>query len=231
MVALTARSVSRNRRAFSTVIALCILFVVFTCAAMVLFPGGNSKDHAASSYSFSRNYFSDLGRMRLWDGRDNTVCSALFFLSMASAGSGLMVFCLAIPRLFASNRLLWRLSALGSCIGVFSASCFFGVGATPYDANPHHGAFVMNAFRTFPVAAILYAICMFRQPGYPRRYALLFAAFAALLVVYVFLMEAGPKTLEIQVLGQKAIAYASVLSILAQAVGARRLLSAGPPSP
>jgi len=102
------------------------------------------------------------------------------------------------------------------------------VSFTPADIRlGWHITFVLWAFRLFPVAVFFYVIAIFSQPGYPRRYATLLIGFGLLLVAYILLLEKGPKPstlngLVIQVTGQKIIGYASILSILIQAIGAKK---------
>jgi hypothetical protein len=140
----------------------------------------------------------------------------------------LVLFFIAFRQFFTGSRWGRVLSGLGSAFGVFSGICFVGVGFTP--ANVFLGAhqrFVLWAFQAFPLAAILYAAALFREPAYPKRYAWAFLGFAALLALYVVLLMAGPgrdsrEGLVIQVVGQKIIVYASLLTIFIQAHGAKR---------
>jgi hypothetical protein len=64
---------------------------------------------------------------------------------------------------------------------------------------------------------------------YPRRYVYLFALFLLVLVGYLVLIFNDPAAgtregVLAQVIGQKVVVYACVLSVLAQSVGARRVL-------
>ncbi len=93
---------------------------------------------------------------------------------------------------------------------------------------PAHRQFVLRAFQAFPIAVTFYVAAILCQREYPRRYALVFAAFAALLTAYLFLLTRGPSSrtldgLVIQATGQKVIVYASVVSILIQSLGALRV--------
>jgi hypothetical protein len=118
-------------------------------------------------------------------------------------------------------------------LGVLSALCFIGVAFTPADLwLAPHKEFVMWAFRLFPAAVLCYTIAMFRV-SYPRLYAYELIAFFVLLVAYMLLLEFGPdiKTysgMVIQAVGQKIIVYASIISVMIQARGARQQTEAGP---
>jgi hypothetical protein len=73
-----------------------------------------------------------------------------------------------------------------------------------------HYQLVFWAFRTFLFAVAIYAVVIFRQRTYPRRYGWVF-----------ILLTYGPdaKTSEgfiIQATGQKIIVYVSILSIMTQ---------------
>jgi hypothetical protein len=83
----------------------------------------------------------------------------------------------------------------------------------------------MWAFRLFPLAVLCYVPVMFIDKRYPRLYAWVFAVFCLMLIGYYLLITNGPdfaslEGLVIQAVGQKIIAYASILSIFIQSLGA-----------
>jgi hypothetical membrane protein len=218
-----------KRGVFWLVAAACVQFVVLTAAAMLFYAGGTHTDPMAPGYSFFRNFFSDLGMTVARAGRPNTISAVLFFTALTLAGGGLVLFFVAFARFFAGSVLGKVLSRLGSIFGIASGLCFVGVAFTP--ANLYlsaHGQFVLWAFRAFPVAVIFYAIAILRERGYPKRFALVFIVFAALLIAYLFLLTNGPSSrtpegLVIQATGQKVIVYASIVSILIQSLGALKV--------
>ena len=105
--------------------------------------------------------------------------------------------------------------------------CFIGVAMTPADMYlSTHIAFTKWAFRLFPLAALLYSVVIFRSPDFPARFGWVFLGFAVLLIGYILLLEFGPSPksdagLTIQVAGQKVIVYATILSVMVVAIGAR----------
>jgi len=96
------------------------------------------------------------------------------------------------------------------------------------DLHRHvHHEIVLWAFRTFLVAVALNAVAIFRGRDYSRVFGWVFVTFGVLLTAYVLLLIVGPETstpegLSIQVVGQKVIVYASIVTILTEAVGAKR---------
>jgi len=221
-------SLFRSRRVFDLVLAGCGLFIILTMIAMFFYPGGTMVDDSTVGYSFSHNFFSELGFLNA-HGHPNPISAPLFIFALCLAGAGLGVFFLAFPRFFQSDRVARWLAASGSIVGILSAICFIGIAITPGDVNLDlHKDFVLWAFRLFPAAVLLYTVAMFRVE-YPRRYAWVFIIFFILLVAYILLLEFGPdiKTyhgMVIQAVGQKIIVYASITSIMIQAFGARRWL-------
>jgi hypothetical membrane protein len=214
---------------FSLTMCGCVLFVVLTVAAMLFYSGGTLIDPTTSGYSFLRNYFSDLGLTWSHARQPNTVSTALFITALTMAGGGLILFLFAFPRFFIRSRSGKVLSITGSTFGVIAGLCFIGVALTP--ANLHlgtHLTIMMWAFRTFTVAAICYTIAIFREPDYPNGFGFAFIACGVLLVLYVLLLVVGPAVdspegIVIQAVGQKIIVYASVISVLTQAYGARKV--------
>jgi hypothetical membrane protein len=218
------------RRVYRFIAIGCGLFVLLTFTAMLTYTGGSVNDHSARGYSFTHNFLSNLGMLTSLSGRANWVSAGLFFVALATAGACLVVFFILFRRFFQRNRLQRILAWVGSLLGVLAGISFVGIAFTPADiARPAHTQFVLWAFRLFPLAVLFYLPVMFIDRKYPRIYAWVFAAFALLLVGYYFLLTEGPsfsspEGLVIQVVGQKVIAYASILSIGIQALGANRVL-------
>jgi len=200
----------------------CGLFVLLTVAAMFAYPGGLYSGELTPGYDFFRNFFSDLGRVKVIDGSPNTASLILFFLALSIAGIGLVFFFIAFREFFKSDRIRNILSLLGTIIGVVSGLCFVGIACAPYDLFLDiHYQLVFWAFRTFLVAVSIYAYVIFQQNDYPRQYGWVFIAFSVLLAAYLVLLTYGPsaKTPEgliIQATGQKIIVYVSIISVMAQ---------------
>jgi hypothetical membrane protein len=213
---------------FRVIAFACVLFVVLTGIAMLFYPGGTVTDPGSAGYSFTHNFFSDLGRTASRTGQPNTVSLVLFALSMTLAGAALGVFFVAFTQFFRRNPAGRILSALAALFGVVSGVCFIGVGWAPGDVNATlHSNVTRAAFYLFPVAAIFAAAALFTVPAYPRRYTLVFGVFALLLCAYIGLLVLGPSArtaqgMVIQATGQKIIAYASIISIGLEAFGAWR---------
>ncbi len=214
--------------AFKIVAVICALFVALTAAAMFIYPGGTSTDKTTIGYSFFGNFFSDLGITIAHNGQPNLIASIMFSIALVSAGAASILFSVAFLQFFTGNAANRILSGLGTLFGIIAGVCFIGVALTP--ANLFGGAhrnFVRGAFFTFLIAVLFYIVALFRAP-YPRAYTGVFIGCAVLLTLYLFLLFDGPDSdtptgLLIQVTGQKIIAYAAIISVLIQAVGALRV--------
>jgi hypothetical membrane protein len=208
----------------------CAMFVVLTFIAMLTYPGGSVDNHAVRGYSFTHSFLSNLGMVTSLSGEPNWVSAVLFFISLAAAGICLVMFFILYPRFFQSSRLQQVLCVIGSTFGVLAGISFVGIAFTPTDiARPAHVQFVIWAFRLFPLAVLFYVPVLFMDKNYPKVYAWVFAVFCLMLIGYYLLITEGPsftspEGLAIQVVGQKIIAYASILSIGIQSLGAYRFL-------
>lgn len=215
-----------RRTAFTLVIAGCLLFIFLTLVAMLFYPGPDGQ--APGGYSFFKNFFSALGFTHNDAGYPNPIASVMFLVALSLAGAGLVLFFLAYLQFFRSSLGGKVLSWSGTAFGVVSGICFIGVAFTPADLYTEaHKVFVLWAFRLFPIAVFLYSLALFSHRQYPRRYGWVFVIFGLLLVLYVLLMEFGPDYRSaqgrgIQVTGQKIIVYATLVSILIQAWGAKK---------
>ena len=225
------KQITKNNRRFFLFIAYgCGLFVVLTLIAMLTYPGGTSQNHASQGYSFTHNFLSNLGMLTALSGRPNWISAILFFISLATAGICLVIFFVLFLYLFQHSHMQSFLSLVGSGIGILAGLCFVGIAFAPADlARPAHIQFVMWAFRLFPLAVLFYVPVMFLDKHYPTAYAWVFAVFCLFLIGYYLLLTNGPdindpQGLVVQVVGQKVIAYASIVSIGIQSLGAYKYL-------
>ncbi len=219
-----------RKQIFGFVAIGCALFVLLTAGAMLFYPGGTASDPATIGYSFLTNFFSDLGRTQARNGQMNAIAAPLFFLALSLAGASLIVFFLAFAPFFTRTWLDRALAWLGALAGIVAGACFIGIAFTPMNLNSAlHTQLVYLAFETFTAASILYSVVLERERRYPKRFAVIFGVFAFLLLLYLGLLFGGPSIqtpqgVLIQATGQKIIVYASIISVLIQAVGARQMI-------
>jgi hypothetical protein len=218
------------RNLYLTIAIGCAVFIVLTIIAMLTYAGGSVDNHTATGYSFTHSFLSNLGMLTALSGEPNWISAILFFISLAFAGICLVIFFIIFQRLFQSSRAQRVLAWIGSILGVLAGICFVGIACAPADiARPAHVQFVMWAFRLFPLAVLFYIPVLFLDKQYPKAYAWVFTVFCLMLIGYYLLMTNGPsftspEGLVIQVVGQKGIAYASIISIGIQSIGAYRFL-------
>ena len=204
----------------------CGLFIVLTLIAMLIYPGGNHTDPTQVGYSFSHNFFSDLGLRTAPNGQSNLGSGVLFFVALTLAGLALALFSLRFRQFFLDTRRSQIISLIGALLGAGAGISFIGVAFTPADVYLEvHVQFVMWAFRLFPLAVMCFTLVLFNSAVYPRGYAYVFLVFFGLLIAYYWLLTSGPgygtpQGMVIQVVGQKIIVYASILSIFIQSLGA-----------
>lgn len=208
---------------FQLVVGACIAFLILTFGAMLIYPGGTQVDTRTQGYSFTVNFFSDLGRTIALNSSPNPVASKMFTVGLGAAGIGLILFFVAFRQFF--HRQMW-LGSLGTACGIIAGICFIGVALTPANLyGAEHKQFVQWAFRCFLFAALLFSFAILKHKQFPRALAFVFVLFCAILTGYVVLLTRGPAVVIIQAVGQKIIAYASIVSILIQSLAARRLAS------
>jgi hypothetical protein len=212
------------------VIAACAVFFVLSIAAMVLYPGGRLGDAQSAGYAFFSNFFSDLGQTHTHSGQSNLPSLVLFCCALAAVAAGMSAFFIAFTTFFARTPRFARLAVRsGAVAGCASALCFLGVAATPWNlALRAHNAFVMWAFEAFLLAVVCDIAAVLATRNVPRRFAAVFALFALVLASYIILLMLGPRLdtpagAAIQATGQKVVVYASMLTILVQALLSLRL--------
>jgi hypothetical membrane protein len=229
---------SRLQRIFGIIAGVCVLFVVFTTAAMFVYPGGAGPTTTSHGYQFFLNFFSDLGRTRTQSGAVNVPSMLLFDSAMIAVGGGAAAFFGAFARYFATHETtLWgrRLNRAATVFGLLSAVFFAGVGLTPSNlVMPAHLVASQGAFYLLLAAILLEIAAIRRTPSISSSLLWVNYAFVAVLLGYVGLMTFGPKANTylgdvINVTSQKIIVYAAIATIFSQALLLRwRLLRPRP---
>ncbi len=215
------------RRVFGVVAGVCALFVVFTTAAMFLYPGGTGPIASTHGYEFFVNFFSDLGQTRTQSGAVNYPSMLLFSTAMIGVGAGAAAFFVTFARYFATHpatRWARRLNRAATGAGLLSAAFFAGVGLTPHNLFlPEHQIASNGAFYLLLVAILLEIAALWRTRTMPTALLWVNIAFVVILTGYVLLMSFGPSTSTmfgdmVHVTGQKMIVYTAIATIFSQAL-------------
>ena len=219
-----------SREAKRKLLILCLvgfaLYGILNVLAMIFYPGGTSHDAGKTGYSFVENFFSDLGMVRTYMGRPNTLSSLLFASALVLVGVVLMLFFLLLSTYFPEPLLGKNLSRAGTLAGIVSGISCIGLALTPWDRFLElHMFFAYCLSLSFLTVALLYAAAIFRNPVYSNAYAIVFIAYFAVLLMFVVLMGLEldlESTIGRRVLatGQKVCIYSGMICIALQVVGA-----------
>jgi hypothetical protein len=195
-----------------------IQFVVLTALAMALYAGGTWFDPTTAHYHFTGNFLSDLGMTHAFSGRANYGSSTLFCIALASVGAALVAF-VWTWREFAFERRRALVAGYGAAVlGTLSGLAFVGVAFTPFDlALDAHNSLVIAAFGLLMLFVATITFVMWRNGITGARLAAN-VAYLACVAGYVVLVLRGPRMATphghtVQVVGQKLVAYASMLHI------------------
>lgn len=196
-----------------------IQFVVLTVCAMFVYAGGTWFDRTTRHYEFTGNFLSDLGATRSLSGANNYVSSAMFFVALATSGAALVAFAW-VWRGFAFARQRARFAGYASAVlGTASGLAFIGVAVTPWNLLLDvHNAFVVGAFGLLMLYVAAITLVMWRNGiGGVRLAANL--VYLAVIAGYVALVLHGPRFNtehghRVQVIGQKIVAYISMIHIM-----------------
>jgi len=222
-----------------------LIFIGFIIISERFYPGTTILDHNTVGYSLINNFLSDLGRTvthfcsktdiicdNCIGGKNNFISAFFFNNAMFLCGILFIIFYISIPGYFYEDKVLYRLSIVGSALGIFTCAFFAMVGLTP--ANLYfdlHVFFANNMFKIAFLNALIYSFVIFRSRLLNKIYGVGYFTFAVLLIVYVVILEVGPSPnssefgLAFQVISQKVIALAFVLASFMLAKGMKRSLS------
>ena len=208
-----------------------VVYILVTIVAMFFYPGGNYLDHGSAHYSFTENFFSDLGATRTYGHAANGVSTVLFALSLTLVGVSLVFFGLNYWVVYRRKRRGLLLGRLSLAAAVVSGLSFVGIAATPWNINlAGHLLMVQQAFG-FLLVFIFLTLVLQVLNGWPVRWMVPSIVYLVLLAAYLVLLNLGADIethsgLVLQVLAQKLIVYASIADLGCQAWGMRQVLLA-----
>ena len=207
---------------------VCIYFVISFILAMIIYAGGTINDPESMGYSFTRNFFSDLGKFTT----ENIISAMMFNLSLIVCGWSFAAYFFYFTKLFNQNTIIHILAKVGSFSGIIGALCFIGVGLTPHNLFlDYHIVFVNWAFRSFLLAGISLSVVLYKDNRFENRFAMGYFIFAILTFLYVLVLEFAPDpkisdfALIFNVIAQKIIIFSFILSILYQSFSNSKLLA------
>ena len=207
---------------------VCIYFVISFILAMIIYAGGTINDPESMGYSFTRNFFSDLGKFTT----ENIISAMMFNLSLIVCGWSFAAYFFYFTKLFNQNTIIHILAKVGSFAGIIGALCFIGVGLTPHNLFlDYHIVFVNWAFRSFLLAGISLSVVLYKDNRFENRFAMGYFIFAILTFLYVLVLEFAPDpkisdfALIFNVIAQKIIIFAFIFSLLYQSFGNSKLLA------
>ena len=205
-----------------------VIFVVFNAIAMILYPGGNLHDFNQEGYSFTRNFFSDLGLTVSHSKEPNIFSCLLFNTSLIICGITFSMLFYKIKDVFRYNFL----SKVATFFGILGGLSYIGVALTPSNLLlDAHIFFAHSIFRFLFIASFLYSILIFKTESFENKYGYGFIIFSIMVLIYVFISEVGPDprtspdALLLQAISQKIIAIWILFSIYMYSLGLGKYLN------
>ena len=171
----------------------CIQFVILTSLAMILYAGGTAVNKNAPGYSFWANFFSDLGMVKAWSGRDNTISYIIYTVTSTSLGVIFIPFNLAFKHVFNESSKEKKLSKIASLFGIITGIFIVGMAFTPHDIYfMEHFLFVLIAFTALLISIIIYAVVIHSSKSYPHLYSYTYLTFVVIYCIYYVILFGGP---------------------------------------
>ena len=203
-----------------------VLFILLQLIGMQTYPGGTIHDMSTTGYSFTNNFFSDMGTYVARNGEPNYLSMIIFSLSLTIVGITFSFYYLTLPNVLGKDRINYMLSMIGTLFAIGGSACLVGTGMTPSDiVHGPHVFFANNIFHCFLVTALLYTIVIFRSNKIEKRYAFGYGLFFISIFAYVGVLQYGPPAsagqseLVFQVISQKMIVGVFCFSVLHQTYG------------
>jgi hypothetical protein len=199
-----------------------LLFIALFCTSIYFYNGGTLHNPNTVGYSFSRNFFSDLGIL----SEDNIISVILFAAGLLLVGLNFILYFYNFMKLFNDNSLNSKIGKAGSVFGIIGAVFFIIIGFTPHNyVHDSHIVAVNWAFRSFCIASLLLFYSMYNDKRFESKYALGYLIFSILIFSYIIVLEFGPSpnegdfSLMFNVIAQKIIVLVFILSVFYQSFG------------
>ena len=203
-----------------------ILFVIFQGLGMLSYPGGTIHDQSTAGYSFTSNFFSDMGAYEARNGDPNYLSMIFFSISLMLVGVSFAMYYSVLPIILGINKSNYYLSWAGTIFAFFGSICLIGTGLTPTDlVFDIHVFFANNIFHSFLITSFFYSIVIFNTKILKKRYAIGYAIFFISILLYVGVLQFGPSVnsgqseLVFQVVSQKLIVIVFFLTVVHQTFG------------
>ena len=210
--------------------AVSIFFIIFQGLGMMLYPGGTIHDLSTTGYSFTLNFFSDMGAYEARNGEPNYLSMIFFSISLILVGVTFALYYLVLPKVFGNNNRNYYLSWIGTIFAFGGSICLIGTGLTPTDlVFDSHVFFANNIFHSFLVTSFFYSIVIFDTNILEKRYAVGYVVFFISILLYVGVLQFGPSVstgkseLIFQVVAQKLIVIIFFLTVFHQTFGLSKL--------
>ena len=138
----------KNQKLFLVTLPRYSTFVVilFLGLSMIFYEGGTMNDPTSAGYSFTHNFFSDLGKFTT----ENMISLILFATALTVCGVTFNAYFFYFIKLFPTKNIYQKMAIIACIAGMFGGFCFLSVGFTPSNTvlGPH--IFFANwAFRSF----------------------------------------------------------------------------------
>lgn len=172
-----------------------LIFLIGTSISMIFYGGGHFCDPSNPGYSFSYNYFSDLGTSVSWTGKSNMISMIIFMISICCLGIGMILFFMVLPQNIKKVKLAKKFSKLGSIQGILSGTCAIGVGFAPGDLMPlWHGIIAIFLYIFLAGASIFFGIAFLKEKSIPKLNSFIFLVFGVFTVLLIVIVLFGCST-------------------------------------
>lgn len=204
-----------------------VIFIALIGIAMLVYPGGNFDNKNANSYSLNKNFLSDLGSTRAYDGGLNISSMILFIIAMVTLSLSFSLFTLNYKSICEKKGRLFPIGKITVFFGSLCGLSFIAVAAAPVNLYPEaHLQIQRIAFISLIIYMVLILVIQIVN-GWSKTYLFINLAYVLLVFSYVGLMYFGPGIdtpdgLQAQALAQKTVILITVLNMLIQAYGIRR---------
>ncbi len=172
---------------FSVQILLVILFLI---ASIILYPGGNFKDHNYDQYSFFFNTMCDLKSKNAINGEPNLISSIFIKMSTIIASLAMILFFSTLIVFFKDHKIRKYFSWIASIFGVSFGPFYFGVIFLD-TSHDFHMLFDTLSGLSLNIAVIIYTILYYIKNEFTRSIKYSFLILSIVSVTFSVIVAIG----------------------------------------
>lgn len=202
-----------------------IVFIFLLSLAIYFYPGGTRFDKFTESFSFLKNFISDLGQVIAENDHINIISRILFITGIVIFSISQIIFSLNVPIILIKNRISLIFSIIALATGIVFAGLYIGIAFNSHDINPNlHNKLIYSAAPMVFISSLFLTIAMFLSKIIDKFYSYIILSLIIIFAIFAIITAIGTQldhdiNWSIRILGHTILIYTEALIYGILAIG------------